>query len=115
MAQKYEELQVEALSMVNDPRYRFYDFEGQFNKAGYRLMSNDQIEGATFVFTLNTKLYPDSANAWDSLAESYWKAKNNDKAIEYYNKAIQLDPDGVTGDNSREMLEKVKMGMNERP
>ena len=61
-----------------------------------------------FVFQLNTKLFPESANAWDSFAEANWKAKKTDKAIEYYNKAIELDPHGVTGDNARKMLKQIQ-------
>jgi len=57
---------------------------------------------------LNTKLYPKSANAWDSFAEANWKANKTDKAIEYYNKAIELDPNGPTGDNAKRMLQQVK-------
>ncbi|MBK8495338.1 MAG: tetratricopeptide repeat protein [Chitinophagaceae bacterium] len=57
---------------------------------------------------MNTVLYPGSANAWDSLAEAYWKSKQKEKAIEYYNKAIELDPNGVTGENARQMLKKIK-------
>jgi tRNA splicing ligase len=30
------------------------------------------------------------------------------KPVECYNKAIELDPNGVTGDNSRRMLEQIK-------
>ena len=63
------------------------------------MLNAKQIEQAIFVFQLNTKLYPKSANAWDSFAEANWKANIMDKAIEYYNKAIELDPKGVTGDS----------------
>jgi cytochrome c-type biogenesis protein CcmH/NrfG len=66
------------------------------------------MQDAVFVFRLNTKLYPKSANAWDSLAEAYWKSGQADKAVDFYNKAIELDPKGVTGDNAREALKKIK-------
>lgn len=45
---------------------------------------------------------------WDSFAEANWKANKIEKTIEYYNKAIELDPKGVTGDNSRRMLDEIK-------
>ncbi|MCO6491943.1 MAG: tetratricopeptide repeat protein [Phaeodactylibacter sp.] len=110
MAGKMEEVQSEAKRMVNDPAYRFFDFEEEFNNAGYRLMGSGQLQPALYVFQLNTQLFPESANAWDSLAEANWKAGNTDKAIEYYNKAIKMDPEGSVGDNARAMLEKVKEG-----
>ena len=94
--------------MVADPRYKFVDFESKINRSGYDLINNNQLESALYVFELNTKLFPASANVWDSLAEAYWKSKNKEKAIEYYNKAIALDPDGVTGANAREMLKRIR-------
>jgi tetratricopeptide (TPR) repeat protein len=84
------------------------NFEDRFNKAGYDMLNGKQTDGALFVFKLNTKLYPQSANAWDSYGEALWKAKQIDKAIESYNKAIALDPTGVTGDNARNMLKQIK-------
>lgn len=108
MARKITELEAEAKKMVADPRYRYLNFESRFNEAGYKLLGDKQMEGALYVLGLNTRLYPNSANAWDSFAEANWKAGNKDKAIECYNKAIALDPKGVTGDNSRKMLEEIK-------
>ncbi len=94
--------------MVADPKYRYVNFEQKINQAGYDLLNSKQLDQALYVFQLNTKLYPKSANAWDSFAEANWKANKIEKAIEYYNKAIELDPNGVTGDNSRQMLEQIK-------
>lgn len=110
MAGNTAQLEADAARLVGDPRYKFFDFEGEFNKAGYRLLEGSQLEEAVYVFTMNTKMFPDSANAWDSLAEGYWKAGDLVKATEYYNKAIQLDPNGNVGDNARSMLKKMKEG-----
>ena len=57
---------------------------------------------------MNTKLFPASANAWDSLAESFWKSGNTEKARALYTKAISLDPKGPTGDNARKMLSQME-------
>lgn len=108
MAGKLDLLVITAKKMVADPRYRFVDFESKINSSGYDLINNNQLASALYVFELNTKLFPASANVWDSLAEAYWKSKNMEKAIEYYNKAIALDPDGVTGANAREMLKRIR-------
>ncbi len=107
---KYEFLATEAQRMVQDPAYKFFNFEAEFNKAGYQMLGSGQFEGALYVFEMNTKLFPESANAWDSLAEGYWKSGDLVKAKEYYNKAIQLDPDGPTGDNARRMLSEMEGG-----
>jgi len=95
---------------VQDPKYRFFNFEGEFNEAGYNLLNASMVEEAIYVFTMNAQLFPDSANCWDSLAESYWKAGDLAKAEEYYNKAIQMDPQGRIGENARTMLKKMKEG-----
>ncbi|MFZ1370200.1 MAG: tetratricopeptide repeat protein [Ferruginibacter sp.] len=107
-AGKLAEVEKEAIKMTADPRYRYINFEDKLNKSGYDLVNANKTESAIFVFRLNTVLYPGSANAWDSLAEAYWKSKQKEKAIEYYNKAIELDPNGVTGENARQMLKKIK-------
>lgn len=107
-AGKLDQVESEARKMVADPKYRYVNFEQKINQAGYDLLNSKQLDAALYVFELNTKLYPKSANTWDSFAETNWKANKTEKAIEYYNKAIALDPNGVTGDNSRRMLEEIK-------
>ena len=109
MAGKYEEVEQEAKKMVADSKYRYMDFETKFNDAGYKMLNGKQMDGAVFILGLNTRLFPKSANAWDSFAEANWKTKKIDKAIECYNKAIELDPKGVTGDNSRKMLKQIQV------
>lgn len=104
---EYGLVQSEAERMVRDPKYRFFDFQAQFDRVGHRMLGQN-IEGATFVFEMNAKLFPKSANVWDSLATAYFKANNVGKARECYNKALQLDPNGTIGDNAREMLKKTK-------
>ncbi|MCB0550388.1 MAG: tetratricopeptide repeat protein [Phaeodactylibacter sp.] len=110
MAGRLDELESEAERMIKDPAYRFFDFEEELNNTGYRLLNSNQLEPALFVFQFITKLFPESANAWDSLAEANWKAGNTERAIEYYTKAIEMDPDGSIGENARAMLKKVKEG-----
>ena len=93
-ANKLDEVQTEAERMVQDPTYQFFNFEGEFNRAGYSLMSSNRLKEAVYLFQLNSKLFPESANCYDSLAEAHWKSDNIEKAIELYKKAIKLDPDG---------------------
>jgi len=107
-AGKVDVLRAEAARMVKDPRFRYFDFERKLNDAGYDLLNRSQARTAVAVFRLNTELFPTSANTWDSLAEGCWRANETDKAIEYYEKAIELDPTGVTGDNARRMLRRIR-------
>ena len=110
MAGKLDEVEAEAKKMVAEPKYRYINFETKINDAGYNMINGDKMDAAIYIFQLNIKLFPKSANAWDSLAEAYWKSKQTDKAIEHYNKAIELDPTGPVGDNARNMLKQIKAG-----
>ena len=110
IAGEAEKLQSEVIRMMQAPEYQFFDFEGEFNTAGYDLLQGKRFEDAIYVFTMNTQLFPESANAWDSLAEAYWKAGSIDKAKEYYKKAISLDPDGNVAANSMRMLKQIDSG-----
>ncbi len=110
LAKKFEELEATAMKMIKDPKYRYVNLEKKINDTGYRLMNQGQLEPALYVFQLNTKLFPDSANAWDSLGEACWKTKQKDKAIECYNKAIELDPNGSVGANAKNMLKQIEAG-----
>lgn len=103
-----EAVKAEAARMVKDPLYRYVKFEDKINQAGYDLLSSGQNDSALFVFGLNVELFPQSANAWDSLAEAHYRSGQKEKAIELYNKAISLDPHGVTGENARKMLKEIE-------
>ena len=70
-----------------------YDFsERSFNGLGYTLIRNNDLKHAIKVFELNMKEHPNSANTYDSLAESYLKNKDQRNAIKYYKQALKLDP-----------------------
>ncbi|MCB0639762.1 MAG: tetratricopeptide repeat protein, partial [Lewinella sp.] len=107
MSGRVDEIEPTAKAMLADSRYRYYPFEERLNSAAYRIMNQGMKQEAVFVFELVTTLFPDSPNAWDSLAEGYWQAGNLDKAREYYQKAIDMDPDGPTGENARRMLAEM--------
>ena len=108
MAGKFEEVEKEAVRMVNDPTYRYFDFESAINRSGYNLLNSNQVESAIYVFQMNSQLFPESANCYDSLAEAHWKANDIEKAISLYKKAIEMDPNGSIGDNARSMLTKIE-------
>lgn len=108
MKGEVDKLKSEATRMVKDPMYKFFDFEGQFNNAGYNVLGSGQIKEAIFIFQMVTELFPNSANAWDSLAEAYLKANDKTKALEYYNKALNMDPDGPTGKNAKKLIKEIK-------
>jgi CubicO group peptidase (beta-lactamase class C family) len=65
--------------------------ENHLNRQGLNMLAENS-EYAVKLLTINTDLYPDSANTWDSLALAYQRAGNKQKAIEHYRNAIKRDP-----------------------
>lgn len=56
----------------------------------YEFLSMGQYEKAEQFFILNTKNYPESYNAFDSLGDCYKKIGNKEKAKKNYLKSIEL-------------------------
>lgn len=70
-----------------------YDFsENDLNHYAYILLRTNRVNEAIKVFQLNTALYPNSFNVYDSLADAYEKAGNKAMALESCIKALKLDP-----------------------
>jgi tetratricopeptide (TPR) repeat protein len=70
---------------------RFNTPEAQINSLGYRLLDSDRKK-AIAVFTLNTRAFPASANAWDSLGEALLADGQRDAGIAAYRKALEINP-----------------------
>jgi len=67
--------------------------EVDVNNLGYQLLNGGKIDDAMEVFNKNTELYPNSWNAWDSLAEGYMNKGDKQLAIQYYTKALVMAPE----------------------
>lgn len=66
------------------------ELERAINTAGYSVRENLGVDPALRVFELNTVLFPQSSNAWDSLAETYAAKGDKDRAKALYDKAQEL-------------------------
>jgi tetratricopeptide (TPR) repeat protein len=101
-----------AVALYRDLRERFhgrgsYDFgENVLNEFGYEILEEAPPD-AIAIFQLNAEQFPESANAWDSLAEGYMRAGDRERAIEYYEKSLELDPEN---ENAKEKLEELRRG-----
>lgn len=78
--------------------------EHELNGLGYLLMSADRLEEAIVIFRLNTLLYPEVGNTFDSLGEGLLANGDEAGAITNYLKAIQLDP---SNDGAIAIVEKI--------
>lgn len=66
--------------------------EDELNGWGYQLLSQKALPAALAIFKLNVALYPQSGNAYDSLAETLELADNQSEALTNYKKSLTLDP-----------------------
>ena len=63
------------------------------NMVGYGfLYEEEDPDAAIELFLLNTTLFPEVANCWDSLGEAYAMKGDREAAITAYNKALELAP-----------------------
>jgi Dienelactone hydrolase and related enzymes len=66
--------------------------EWKFNNLGLQLLFQGNVQEGINILSLNTILYPNSANAFDSLAEGYLIQGNEDLAIKNFDLSLALDP-----------------------
>lgn len=81
--------------------------EGDFDALGDRLIEQNNLDSAVFVFEKHVELYPGSWNAWDSLGEVLAKAGRKERALEGTRTSLELNP---TSKNGRAMLERLEKG-----
>lgn len=82
-----------------------WNFENTLNDIGYILLRNSRTDEAVKVFAINVKENPQSANAFDSLGEGYFSAKNYASALENYKKSLALNPENT---NAAKMIQKIE-------
>ncbi len=79
------------------------------NWLGYHFLSWwDRPREALDVFKLNTRLFPDSANAFDSLGEAYLTLGDKENAILSYRKSLQLNPQNKNAETILKQLFEAK-------
>lgn len=86
--------------------------ENDVNNRGYDYLNARKVKKSQTVFRLNTILFPDSFNVWDSYAESFMVAEDYDNALTYYQKSMELNPKNRNGERMithiNEILKKRK-------
>lgn len=74
------------------------------NMFGYQLMQKNNLDLAIEVFKINSELFPEIPNVWDSLGEAYMNKGDKETAKQNYKKVLELDPQNG---NAKKMLEKL--------
>jgi dienelactone hydrolase len=81
--------------------------EQELNRWGYRLLRSGRPNDGLEIIKLMADIYPDSANAHDSLGEAYAINKENANAIGHYQRALLLDPKNTNAAQALKMLERA--------
>lgn len=89
----------EALTYLKARIDSIYLAEHEMNFAGYDLLKGGKTNEATAMFKLNTEMYPNSFNTFDSYAEALLASGDKIKAIDNFKKSIKLNPGSKNGLN----------------
>jgi glyoxylase-like metal-dependent hydrolase (beta-lactamase superfamily II) len=81
--------------------------EAEFNAYGYALLQQDKLDEAITIFRINTELFPESWNVYDSLGEALLRAGRTEDAAAMYEKSLALNPESPTG---QEALKNIRDG-----
>lgn len=80
--------------------------EGRLNSIGYDFIRKKKYDEAIEIFKINTILYPNSSNVFNSLAESYLYKKDTLSAINNYKKSLNINPENRSSKRELENLTK---------
>ena len=84
-----------------------YNFknEDELTMYGYSFLWENKLKEAIAVFKLIADVFPNSANAYDSLGEAYLKNGNRELSLFNYSKSFAMDPDNF---NAEDQIEQIK-------
>jgi tetratricopeptide (TPR) repeat protein len=81
--------------------------ENELNIYGYNLLNAGQHDKAIEIFILNTKRFPKSANAFDSLGEAYATKGDKKNAVISFKKSLSMNPPANVKANSEKFLKQL--------
>jgi CubicO group peptidase (beta-lactamase class C family) len=79
--------------------------ESEMNSLGYAFLQMKKIPEALEIFKLNVEAFPSSFNVYDSLGEACMAAGDKARAIENYERSLELNPGN---EGAREALKKLR-------
>ena len=114
----YEFMEVNKKDSANQLQYflddnletKFRD-KAVFNRIGFKLLEKENEPGwGLELLKLNTQLFLDDGNLWDSLGDAYYKYGQKENAIKAYSKALVLSPNQNCHwcENSQSKLNQLK-------
>jgi CubicO group peptidase (beta-lactamase class C family) len=99
-----------ALNAIKGDTAHYYLNEWEFNQLGGNMLNFSKFEGhqqlALEVFKLNTIMFPNSANTYDSYAFGLRATGKKKEAIQMYQKSLAMDPNNDDGKQAlKELME----------
>lgn len=89
---------IESSNRYKEREHEYWHSEFETNSWGYQLLNDDDnIQAALQVFELNTMMFPNSSNVWDSYGEALLRAGNKVEAMKMYQRSIELNPKNENG------------------
>jgi len=79
--------------------------EQAVNLLGYGALQAGRNQDATTLLKLNSEAYPASANVWDSLADAYIAAGDNESAYQAEQKCLELLPKDASREDFKKQLQ----------
>jgi glyoxylase-like metal-dependent hydrolase (beta-lactamase superfamily II) len=87
-------------------RDKYFYSEADLTGLGYFLLQQlKKVDDAIGMFELYVELFPQSWNAYDSLAEGHYTKGNKQKALDLYRKSLALNPEN---ENGKKFVERIE-------
>ncbi len=80
---------------------------GGLNSIAYQIGNVGMVDEALTLFRIAIDLYPKEANLYDSMGEFQLKKGDKTKALESYQKALEIDPNFPNAAAAREIVKKL--------
>jgi tetratricopeptide (TPR) repeat protein len=85
--------------------------ENMLNNDGYNCMSRKNHNTAIALLKINTILFHESANSWDSLGEAYFSNKQYELSIDAMKKSLEFNP---SNQNAIQIIKDAKEHLEKR-
>ncbi len=99
----------EAINLLKETKANFPDnvkvSENEINSLGYAYVNNKNLPAAIELFKLNTELYPEAFNTFDSLGEAYLLTGENELALVNYKRSVELND---KNENAKKVIERLQ-------
>lgn len=100
----------ETIHFINEERKKGSNSEYNvsemgINSFGYALMQQKKYDEALAILLLNTQLYPNSWNTFDSYGEILLKLDHKEEAVKAYKRSLELNP---KNEKAKLILDKLK-------